>query len=70
MQAIEFSKKLQCRNPECGFQPIFKDRKPSETGVYDRSLPYIIKKDKQIDSFMSVDIKRKLEIIREQDAHT
>lgn len=66
----EYSKKLNCSNPDCAAKPVFKDRKPSESGVYDRSVPYIIKtKDVQIDSFMSVkSIKYKLDTISDKDA--
>jgi len=64
--------KLECSNPACAARPFFKDKKPSETNIYDRSLPFIIKKGKQEkDSFMSVNtIKKKLDYISDKDAKT
>jgi len=66
----ELSLKLECSNPSCARKPIFKDKKANEGGVYDRSVPYIIKNNKsEKDYFISVDnIKKKLDYISDKDA--
>lgn len=69
----EASQKIkECNNPNCAMQPVFKDKKPSETNIWPRDLPYFIKKNKrEKDLFMSVDtIKKKLDCISDKDAKT
>ena len=70
---VEASQKIkECSNPNCALQPLFKDKKPSETNIWSRDVPYVIKKNKrEKDLFMSVNtIKKKLDFISDKDAKT